>query len=210
MSNNKSQISPIPPQGYGDRFIKFIRGITVSCEEAESEKQSRERTTSSLDRQLRSGRGIARSSTDKVMDKAENQAHKTEIDGASEKDVPDRTLRSTSADRSNGLAGATLPVVDEAGEAGSTGGRSGRSRDESALNEKQGGHRYADADVMGQTREDYRPPTPPKNAQFNYVPDYQYRPPTPPKDAHFKQLPAVPPTIARLTDSPEPLRPIDP
>ena len=209
MSHNKSQISPIPPEAYGDRFIKFITGITMSREEAEREKQARERTTSSLDRQLRSGRGVARTSTDKVMDKAEKQAHKTEVDGVSEKEVPDRTLRSTSADRSNGLAGATLPVVDEAGEAGSTGGRSGRSRDESAPNEKQDGVRYGDSARTGETREDYRPPTPPKDRQFYQVPEHDYRPPTPPKDAQYKQLPAVPPIIARLTDSPEPLRPID-
>lgn len=183
----------------------------MSREEVEREKQSRERTTSSLDPQLRSGRGIARSSTDKVMEKAEN--HKTEVDGVSEKGVTDRTLgalRSTSADRSNGLAGATLPVVDEAGEAGSTGGRSGRSRDENAMNEEHDGSRYGYRDGVGETMEDYRPPTPPKDAWFNHQSGNDYRPPTPPKDAHFRQLPAVIPTIARLTDSPEPLRPIDP
>lgn len=213
MSHNKSQISPIPPEAYGDRFIRFITGITMSREEVEREKQSRERTTSSLDPQLRSGRGIARSSTDKVMEKAERQAHKTEVDGVSEKEDTDRTLgalRSTSADRSNGLAGATLPVVDEAGEAGSTGGRSGRSRDENAMNEKHDGSGYGYRDGVGETREDYRPPTPPKDARFDHQSGNDYRPPTPPKDAQLRQLPAVIPTIARLTDSPEPLRPIDP
>lgn len=184
----------------------------MSREEAEREKQRRERTASSLDPQVRSGRGIAHSSTEKVMEKAEKQAHKTTVDGATENDVPDRTLgalRSSSADRSNGLAGATLPVVDEAGEAGSTGGRSGRSRDESALNEKPDGPWYGDADGIGEMRDGYRPPTPPKDAKFNQLPDHDYRPPTPPKDAQLKQLPAAAPTIKLLTDSPEPLRPVD-
>lgn len=39
------------------------------------------------------------------------------------------TIRSPSADRSGGLQGQTLPVVEELGEASSTGGRSGTSRD---------------------------------------------------------------------------------
>lgn len=182
----------------------------MSREEVEREKQNAERTTSSLDPQLRSGRGITRSSTDRAMDKAEKQAHRTELDGVSEREMPDRTLRSTSADRSNGPAGATLPVVDEAGEAGSTGGRSGRSRDESALNERHDGLQYFNSDGMVEMREVYRPPTPPKDARFVQLPDLDYRPLTPPKDAQFKQLPPAPPTIMRLTDSPEPLRPIDP
>ena len=210
MSNNKAQISPIPPEGYGDRFIRFIKGITMSREEAERQKQRNEQSTSSFDPPLRSGRGVTRSSTDKVMDTAEMQAHKIEVDGVSEKEVPERTLRSTSADRSNGLAGATLPVVDEVGEAGSTGGRSGRSHDEGTLAEKYAGLRCGDADRVGKTWVDYRPLTPPKDAQFTQLPDREYRPPTPPKDAQFKQLPTVPTIVAPLTDSPEALKPIDP
>lgn len=193
MSNNKSQISPIPPEAYGDRFIRFITGITMSREKAEREKQSHERADGSLDPQRLSSHGFSRNSTDRVMDKAEKQAHKTEIDGASEVDVPDRTLgavRSPSAERSNGLAGATLPVVEEVGEAGSTGGRSGRSRDESSQNEKQDTINYSNVDGR--------------------VGRFEARAPlTPPKDGQFKQLPDIP-LITPLTDSPEPLRPIDP
>jgi 1-phosphatidylinositol-4-phosphate 5-kinase len=63
------------------------------------------------------------------MRRAEKQAGKTERAGANESTSPDRTLstvRSPSAERSGGITGQTLPVVEEAGEAGST---SGRSRD---------------------------------------------------------------------------------
>jgi hypothetical protein len=35
LSDNRSQISPIPPQAYGDRFINFVTGITMTKEEAE-------------------------------------------------------------------------------------------------------------------------------------------------------------------------------
>ncbi|EMD00298.1 hypothetical protein BAUCODRAFT_62612 [Baudoinia panamericana UAMH 10762] len=37
MGGHESQISPIPPDRYGDRFIKFISGITMSRERAEKE-----------------------------------------------------------------------------------------------------------------------------------------------------------------------------
>ncbi|KAI9845673.1 MAG: Phosphatidylinositol-4-phosphate 5-kinase [Thelocarpon superellum] len=131
LSSPKSQISPIPPEGYGERFIRFITGITKSREEKERERLSAgEAEPSSLDMQRLSGH-LSRSSTDKVMDKAEKQARQPDKDAVEESEMPERTLgtvRSPSAERTNGLTGATLPVVEEAGEGGST---SGRSRDES-------------------------------------------------------------------------------
>jgi 1-phosphatidylinositol-4-phosphate 5-kinase len=61
----------------------------------------------------------------------ENEAIKGEKKGEDESHRPDprmiTTARSPSADRSGGLQGQTLPVVEEMGEASSTGGRSGRS-----------------------------------------------------------------------------------
>jgi hypothetical protein len=68
-----------------------------------------------------------RSPVDKTMEKAQKQAEKSERRGANEHALPDRTLgtmRSSSADRSHGQLGSTLPIVEEAGEASSTGGRS--------------------------------------------------------------------------------------
>ena len=71
------------------------------------------------------------------MQRNENEALKSEKRGEHESDRPDprmiTTLRSPSAERTGGLQGQTLPVVEEMGEASSTGGRSGRSqeRDES-------------------------------------------------------------------------------
>ena len=35
LKDNRTQISPVPPQQYGDRFINFITGITMTREEAE-------------------------------------------------------------------------------------------------------------------------------------------------------------------------------
>ena len=130
MSNNRTQISPIPPEGYGDRFINFITGITMSKEEAERHTTSHEMAEAqgggSMDVH-RTSFGVPRSPADRTIEKAEHQARKSQRDGVSEEDIPSRslgTVRSTSADRTNGVTGNTLPVVEEAGEAGSTGGRS--------------------------------------------------------------------------------------
>ena len=122
MSHNKTQISPIPPEGYGNRFVKFITGLTMTKEEVEREHRSTDQTDGSIHTDRQPSFSLSRQSTDKVIQRAEKQAQKTEKQGASEDSRRDRTLsalRSSSAERSSGLAGATLPVVEEAGEAGS-------------------------------------------------------------------------------------------
>lgn len=129
LSNNKSQISPIPPEGYGDRFVKFITGLTMTREEAERETQSSEHRDGSLSMH----RQVTRTSTEKVMNKAKYQAQKTAKHGVTENPALDKILSTTrgpSIDKSNSVAGATLPVVEEAGEA--------VSREDSVHNEKQG------------------------------------------------------------------------
>jgi 1-phosphatidylinositol-4-phosphate 5-kinase len=160
LGNNESQISPIPPEGYGDRFIKFITGVTKTREEAhreaaeaDAQKQAEEVAAFLEEGRKRSGsQHLQRTATDNsVIQKAETQAAKTESQGANEDERPERTLlsvRSPSAER-GGNAGMVLPVVEEAGEASSTGGRSGHEE---------------------------RPVTPPKDE----------RPPTPPKDGAVK------------------------
>lgn len=94
-----------------------------------------------------------------TVQRNENDAMKAEQRGEDESHRPDprmiSTARSPSAERSGGLQGQTLPVVEEMGEASSTGGRSWRSRE-----------REESADA--------RPPTPAK--------DNDGRPLTPAKD----------------------------
>ena len=131
MSSDSSQISPIPPEGYGDRFVKFISGITMTKEEQERQAQSGD----SIDTHRRSNLPNPRHSTDKVIEKAEKQAHKTEKESATEEPKRDRTLgavRSPSIEGAGGAGGATLPVVEEDGEAA--------SREESVNNEKAGSY----------------------------------------------------------------------
>ena len=122
MSHERSQISPIPPEGYGDRFVKFISGITMTKEEQERQAQSGAILDSSVETNRQSSFLVSRHSTDKVIEKAEKQAHKTEKEGATEEPKNDRTLsavRSPSVERQGGGGGATLPVVQEDGEAAS-------------------------------------------------------------------------------------------
>ncbi|KAI9816585.1 MAG: Phosphatidylinositol-4-phosphate 5-kinase [Pycnora praestabilis] len=189
-----SQISPIPPEGYGDRFIKFITGITKTREAAQLEDLSRNQADGSIDSYRNSNQPLQRSSTERVMAIAEKQADKTKRRGISEDSQPDRILsavRSPSAERTNGIAGAILPVVEEAGEAGSTGGRSGRSGDESIMNEKVSERPIVGSSNMPSNKVGLRPP------------------PTPPIHSTLmldKHLPTLPP-LTSLTASPSPIRP---
>lgn len=104
----------------------------MTREEAERELQRNDQVDGSVHTRT-SSHYLSRGSADRTMDKAERQARKTEQGAMSEANVPDKfmsAVRSPSAERTNGLAGTTLPVVEEVGESGSTGGRSGRSGDE--------------------------------------------------------------------------------
>ncbi|KAL8699880.1 MAG: hypothetical protein Q9224_001222 [Gallowayella concinna] len=111
MSNNKSQISPIPPEDYGHRFVKFITGLTKTKEQAERESRSTDQMDGSAHPDRQPSFSFSRHSTERVIQKAEKQALKTEKQGASEDNTRDRTLTAEKT------AGATLPVVQEDGEA---------------------------------------------------------------------------------------------
>ncbi|KAH0534110.1 hypothetical protein GP486_008932, partial [Trichoglossum hirsutum] len=150
LSHPKAQISPIPPESYGERFLHFITGNTKSKEEAERAKQSMPSEDG----------GVRQPSQLFSRWSSDNAAGGPEKQGASEEDRPQRTLssvRSPSAERTGGVAGATLPVVEEAGEAGSTSGRS-----------RNGSFRREDTPSRA-------PPPPPP-------PDEPTRPPPPPPE----------------------------
>ncbi|KAJ5116385.1 hypothetical protein N7456_000733 [Penicillium angulare] len=119
LSHDRLQISPIPPEGYGDRFINFVKGITMSKEEAERRRESQVSARQSGEkRQSRS------SSVERTMHVAEKEAAK---------DVSvthPRTLATVwdPADATGSGPTSTLPIVDEAGEASSVGGQSSHSK----------------------------------------------------------------------------------
>ena len=146
MSAPKTQISPVPPELYGERFVKFISGLAKTKEEVEREAEASEQLNNSFDTTNantsadhlgKSSKGIARRSTDKIIEKAEKQARKSEDRGIVEDERRDRTItaiRSPSADRGNGITGQVLPVVEEDGEANS---REDSLRDEKRLQPRQ-------------------------------------------------------------------------
>jgi 1-phosphatidylinositol-4-phosphate 5-kinase len=115
LSHDRNQISPVPPEGYGDRFINFIKGITMSKEEAVRCRESRQMGRASAERT---------SSVERTMQAAEKEAAK---------DVSlthPRTLATVRDPTDTAGTGptSTLPIVDEAGEASSVGGQSQHSR----------------------------------------------------------------------------------
>ncbi|KAH7085646.1 hypothetical protein BKA63DRAFT_22453 [Paraphoma chrysanthemicola] len=202
LANTESQISAIPPERYGDRFVKFISGVTKTKEAAEREKRH-EAANAEVD-PIISGINLNASeqhSTDRVLEKAEMQAERSRQRGRSEDDVPNRdmrAIRSPSAER--GELGTTLPVVEEAGESSSVGGHSNRSGSEgnghlSALSPPlKDTHLGLPVRARSRSREESHgrpPPTPPKDSG---TASSEGRPPTPPKDDVFTHRHSGPPT----------------
>jgi 1-phosphatidylinositol-4-phosphate 5-kinase len=206
LSHDKRLISPIRPEPYGERFIEFIEGITLSPEEAarqaaEAAPQNStphtnsnpvsNRNTSSLDsgqRQSDGQHGRRSSISNSVIQRNEQDAHRGEKRGEDERDRPEprmlSALRSPSAERSNGMQGQILPVVEEMGEASSTGGRSGQSARSGRSKE-----RY-------ENDTERRPMTPMKdNSRFLD----NGRPMTPPKDYSPNEFPRVRQTLSRTS-----------
>lgn len=194
LTNEESQISAIPPERYGDRFLKFMSSVTKTREAAEREKAEESAHTSNDP--VLAGINDTRSereSTEKVLHKAHNQAEHTKRHGASEDDIPKREMRivrSPSAER--GELGTTLPVVEEAQETSSTGGRSARS---TATSLAAPPLRQEDRGLQSTRERDQShgrpPPTPPKDSGTGAS---EERPPTPPKDPGYNQRHSGPPT----------------
>ncbi|KAG9897695.1 SAICAR synthase-like protein, partial [Aureobasidium melanogenum] len=187
LSSPESQISAIPPERYGDRFIRFISGITKSRERAEAEKeqlleqgsdrlnQAIHNIEGTLDDPQLSGVNILRSSdhnpagTDKVMRKAEKQAEKSRHRGANEDDIPDRAIgavRSPHAENDNMI---TLPVIGEAAENGSPSSRTPTrtitpQRSKESFSGRNGSAQTATRRVESSSQNlgEVPPPTPPK------------------------------------------------
>jgi 1-phosphatidylinositol-4-phosphate 5-kinase len=111
----------------------------------------------------------ASGTSNSTVQRNENDAIKSEKRGEHESDRPDprliSTIRSPSAERSGGLQGQTLPVVEEMGEASSTGGRSGTSRERDENDENRNGDRRPL--TPAKDNNDGRPVTPAKDYSPN-------------------------------------------
>ncbi|KAJ6009709.1 hypothetical protein N7499_004893 [Penicillium canescens] len=149
LSHDRTQISPIAPEGYGERFINFIKGITMSKEEAERHREAQEASAAA---QTSTDRGHSRSSSvERTMQAAEKEASK---------DVSithPRTLATVwdPADAGGPGPTSTLPIVDEAGEASSVGGHSSHSRNGPPASDK----------ALPPVPNDVPPPTPSKGKE---------------------------------------------
>lgn len=146
LSNDEKQISPIPPERYGDRFVRFISGIAKSQElvsqEEETERANQELHTETPEAngEVYAHAGPGRSvstemgSNNDVMDRAERskerQSRELDREDSRAKEKTLTTTRSPSAERGE-ASGFTLPVVEEANEDKSTGGRSNEERERS-------------------------------------------------------------------------------
>ncbi|CAP64688.1 uncharacterized protein PODANS_5_9630 [Podospora anserina S mat+] len=229
LSSDRTQISALPPHEYGERFINFINGVTMSQEEALREAQERDAAqaaaAASEERQrvgswnsLRgrssnaappvpsylppappgaSSSGMKSPEVELTMQKAEEQARRSEHCGPSEENIPDRTLRTTASPSNNPGSSsgkhqspplgdrrdtAVLPVVEEAAESQSTKSRRSQKSHTSRLSQE----------------DDHRPPTPAKDGDDfrtgtftshlmggrSRGSDSGRPPPTPPKTGH--------------------------
>jgi 1-phosphatidylinositol-4-phosphate 5-kinase len=148
LSSDRTQISALPPEQYGDRFYNFIQGVTMSQEEAEREqlrvvqeameaRQSSEKTPGRSGKQklphsippmpehLPPPPPCAEPEARETIDMAAHELKKAEKHGSREWQVPDRTLKTVnSGEGLDSTRDGVLPVVEEAGEG---------SRDESSM-----------------------------------------------------------------------------
>ncbi|KAF4830169.1 Phosphatidylinositol 4-phosphate 5-kinase its3 [Colletotrichum tropicale] len=195
LTSDRTQISALPPEQYGDRFYNFVEGITMSPEEAHREAARKDQEqaeaaaaaerqrvaswSSSLRRRSTANNippmpnyqppptppeGARSPEARETVERANQEARRTERHGASEANVPEMVLTTKSGDRreSGGQGAPILPVVEETAEASSVGGR---SRD----------------------GDDYRPATPAKTSMERRLAILRdYAPPTPPKGHHLK------------------------
>ncbi|KAI1420438.1 hypothetical protein F5Y12DRAFT_128975 [Xylaria sp. FL1777] len=142
LSNDRTQISALPPEEYGDRFMKFMSGITMTPEEAAREHNDRAAAAGTTMSAIVEGQAPPsmptylppappdmRSPTspepNPTVEKAFRLATKREKDIAEEDQVPERKITTSVAPPTGRTNSHTvLPVVEESAEAASLGGLS--------------------------------------------------------------------------------------
>lgn len=155
LSSDRTQISALPPQEYGERFIKFMAGVTMSAEEAARDQLEREEAAAAMAAANEAEASHQSSAPpaptylppappgmrspqspepNPTIEKATRKATKKEKDVAREEELPDRMIGTTTSSTTVNTQGkanthAVLPIVEEMAEAASV---SGRSRGDSA------------------------------------------------------------------------------
>lgn len=152
LSSDRTQISALPPDQYGDRFYNFVEGITMSSEEAQREEIRREQEAmearqSADERSTKTNKQTVppmpthlppvppgaspRLEPKETIDMANKEAQKRP---SSEAAPPERTIKTVSVpteNRNSAQQERILPVVEEHSE-GSRNGSRGRSDSQSA------------------------------------------------------------------------------
>ncbi|KAI2617897.1 SAICAR synthase-like protein [Hypoxylon sp. NC1633] len=151
LSSDRTQISALPPEEYGERFIKFMSGITMSPEEAARDAHDREMAAALTSAEMEQTkietlqapgsssappapsylppappgmRSPGSPEPNPTIEKALKKATKKEKDVAKEDQVPERKITTAVSPGTRSNSHAVLPVVEETAEAGSIGGRS--------------------------------------------------------------------------------------
>ncbi|KAI8947513.1 hypothetical protein F4801DRAFT_506495 [Xylaria longipes] len=150
LSNDRTQISALPPDEYGDRFMKFMSGITMSPEEAARDQSDRAAAAAATVSSTMEGqrpppmptylppappdmRSPKSPEPNPTVETAFRKAMKKEKDVAKEDQIPERKITTSTAPPAGRTNSHTvLPVVEESAEAASLGGR---SRGESSITE---------------------------------------------------------------------------
>ncbi|KAK4161836.1 hypothetical protein QBC43DRAFT_216789 [Cladorrhinum sp. PSN259] len=146
LSSDRSQISALPPHEYGERFINFIDGVTMSQEEAFREAQRRDEeaiaaAVAEEERQRAASWGSMRRrgtagpappapnylpppvppqssrspEAEATIERAETEMRRLTLENeGSEREVVERTLRTTTTSVTAGGGQTVLPVVEEA------------------------------------------------------------------------------------------------
>ncbi|KXT09637.1 hypothetical protein AC579_3133 [Pseudocercospora musae] len=230
MGGHEAQISPIPPERYGDRFVKFISGVTMSRERAEKERLS---TALAADAGVEIPPGIEGTvndprlgginihrdrinppGTENVIHAAEHMAEKSRRKGSREEEIPERSITTVRSPGGEHTESATLPVIGEAAESNSNAGSRTPSRmtPESSREEMRNGPTVlGNAEMTSESIGEVPPPTPPKMDGSTVRRSLEERlnwggqpPPTPPKD---KALPLLPQASTQLSASPMSISP---
>jgi hypothetical protein len=162
LKDNRSQISPVPPQQYGDRFLNFVTGITMTKEEAErrraasgepnsevtpigmpvggSQRTSLNTTGRSLDVDRTHEMLAARSppgspmAVEQTMAKAQKQVDRETSDKGRRRSEEEKPSR-TLLTAEDGKNSALLPVVSEENGEGSRGGSRSASQSQGGKGE---------------------------------------------------------------------------
>ena len=160
-TSDETQISAIPPDNYGERFIKFITGSTKPRDVNRLKNEFPEQSNGCVIRPE-----VPRSSTEEVMQRAYHQAELSGKKGVPEHAIPDVHLSAVKSSSMEPGNEPILPVIEK------------------AVDKSSGKKRISHEQSIQRPVTGEGPPTPPKDAPetegLSPTVSTGIRPPTPP------------------------------